>query len=212
MNPIVWFETQFRKMIRKQYVLYKFQTRYAFAQAFLSLFISLTVAFVVYRLFAGGSPIETLENNDFVRHRAVWLILGMIGLLGSSSGLFYLLIVLTTHRVAGPLMVLSQCLEKLKRGQYPSRRRIRDTDELKELLTLFYETVDRLRARDLEQAAAIGKAVGILSPLASDRVANEAIASLRAVLEAKHFAVEESGQRTASSSKPVLGLASKVVV
>jgi hypothetical protein len=212
MNSIVWLETQFRRLFRKQYVLYRFQTRYALGQAFLSLFISLTVAFVVYRLFAGGSPIETLETNDFVRGRAAWLILGMIGLLGSSSGLFYLLVVLTTHRVAGPLLVLSQCLEKLKRGQYPSRRRLRETDELKELLTLFYETVDRLRARDREEAAVIGKAVDILSPLASDRVANEAIASLRAVIVAKHFAVEESGQRTASSGEPMLGLASKVVV
>ncbi len=62
--------------------------------------------------------------------------------------LVWLLSILLTHFVAGPLYRLEKGLEALRDGDFKHRIHLRKWDELESLAQLFNEAMDRLQKRD----------------------------------------------------------------
>jgi len=176
---------------RRNYLLYKFQTKYALALIFLSVFITITIGVVMYRLFHGNAPTDGLDDGAGSDRNFRWLMLGLAALMVTTFGCFFVLVVLTTHRVAGPLVVMSRYMSQLASGQYPSMRPLRENDELKEFFLDFKGAVDRLRQRDIEESKTIEKALETLSPIASGSKAQELLAELRLILENKRRALHQ---------------------
>lgn len=70
-----------------------------------------------------------------------------------------LLGVVVTHRVAGPVYVMSHYMTVLAAGRYPRMRTLRRGDELKRFFQVFIRSVDTLKAREARHADALEDAV-----------------------------------------------------
>jgi nitrogen fixation/metabolism regulation signal transduction histidine kinase len=105
---------------------------------------------------------------------AVALILGLLG-------------ILITHRIAGPVLVLSRYAEALAEGTYPPMRALRKNDELKDYFELFRRAVERMKERDAAELADLEAIASNVSGPAADRL-RSLVSRKQAVLEAKRAA------------------------
>lgn len=87
------------------------------------------------------------------------LIVAIAVLMAAALGLLGVLI---THRVAGPVFVMSSYVTTLARGRYPTMRPLRKNDELQAFFSRFQDAVESLRVREQEEAATLEKAVSAL--------------------------------------------------
>jgi hypothetical protein len=63
-----------------------------------------------------------------------------------------------THRISGPLFVLTRHLGILAEGRYPEVRGLRKSDELDYFYTAFEVAIESMRKRDLERLERIDMA------------------------------------------------------
>lgn len=179
---------------RRAYLLYPFQTRYALAVVLLTALVASVMSLVLFRLFArtGFEPMRwgavTFEQN--VR----WLFLWIFLLILSSFGFFYLLVVLASHRVAGPLAVMTKYMSDFASGNYPEIRELRKSDELKEFFQLFKTVIERFRSRDLDEIEIIRTELEKLRGLQLGPAADELESSLQRLLDRRLRAVAVSSK------------------
>ncbi|WP_370645299.1 signal protein [Corallococcus sp. EGB] len=122
----------------------------------------------------------------------LWWLTGVATVgLGIALGLFGLLF---THRVAGPVHVMSLYVAALAAGRYPRLRPLRRKDELRAFFARFSEAVDRIRQREADEALALEKALHALKDLATTPEAREALSTLEALRARKRQAVDTAAQ------------------
>ncbi|CAM4061026.1 signal protein [Corallococcus sp. ZKHCc1 1396] len=109
--------------------------------------------------------------------------------MGIALGLFGLLF---THRVAGPVHVMSLYVAALAAGRYPRLRPLRRKDELRAFFGRFSEAVDRIRQREADEALALEQALSVLKALGTTPEAREALATLESLRARKRQAVDTS--------------------
>lgn len=112
------------------------------------------------------------------------LILAIVVLMAGALGLIGVLI---THRVAGPIHVMSRYVSALARGRYPAMRPLRRHDELKHFFDRFQQAVDAMRIREAEEAQRIDAALAALSAVSGD-AAIAALADLKSMADRKREA------------------------
>lgn len=119
----------------------------------------------------------------------VWLsVLAVIGT-SVALGLFGLLF---THRVAGPVHVMNLYVEALAAGHYPRLRPLRRYDELKKFFDRFSHAVERIRAREAEEAQALSRVLSAFKPLATSEEARAALQALEELHSRKREAMDAS--------------------
>jgi hypothetical protein len=118
------------------------------------------------------------------------LLLTVLAVVGTATalGLFGLVF---THRVAGPVYVMNLYVEALAAGHYPRLRPLRKYDELKKFFDRFSHAVDRIRAREAEEAQALSQAMAAFQPLATTEEARAALKTLEELLSRKREAVDK---------------------
>jgi signal transduction histidine kinase len=108
----------------------------------------------------------------------------MLAALGGMSAFSLLLLglvsLLISHRVAGPLRVLSYFLELLAEGRYPPPRALRRHDELKAFHAHFLETVESMKTRDARLLRRIDE---VLARARRDQLQDPALAEALRELE-----------------------------
>jgi hypothetical protein len=114
-------------------------------------------------------------------------VLAVVGT-ATALGLFGLVF---THRVAGPVYVMNLYVEALSAGHYPRLRPLRKYDELKKFFDRFSHAVDRIRAREAEEAQALSQAMAAFQPLATTEEARAALKTLEELLSRKREAVDK---------------------
>ncbi len=119
---------------------------------------------------------DALATTD---HRMTLVILGASLLTAAALGLIGLLV---THRVAGPVLVLSRYAESLGDGRFPQMRALRRNDELKSFFDVFRISIERLRERQAAEAARLEEIATKLSGPVADE--------LRALAKAKREALD----------------------
>jgi hypothetical protein len=67
-----------------------------------------------------------------------------------------------THRICGPLHVVSGFLGELAAGRFPTKRPLRQHDEFKEFYEQFWRAVDALKAKRDSDLAILGQALAIV--------------------------------------------------
>jgi hypothetical protein len=90
---------------------------------------------------------EALTATD---HRQMLIVIGTSLIVAAALGLIG---VLVTHRVAGPIYVLSRYAKVLGEGGFPRMRALRRGDELKGFFEVFRDAIERLRERQAAEAA-----------------------------------------------------------
>ncbi len=179
---------------RRNFLLYSFQTKYAIWLMALGVLITAIMGVVMYKLFSSSAPDGSLDGVDGAANydqRFRWIVGGLTMLTLFSFGLFFVLVILVLHRIAGPLLIMSRYMSELAGGKYPVMRPLRDSDELKEFFSHFQSAVGKLRERDSREANAIEHALDTLSPTVSGQRAQEALSGLRVVLEDKRKSLNQ---------------------
>ncbi len=121
-------------------------------------------------------------------HRQMLIVIGTSLIVAAVLGLIG---VLVTHRVAGPVYVLSRYAKVLGEGGFPRMRALRSRDELKGLFEIFRTAIERLRERQAAEAAQLEE----LANRTTGQVAEE----LRTLARMKH---ESLGDRPAVVAAP----------
>ena len=76
-----------------------------------------------------------------------YLLIGLIITVILQGLVLYYLIIRITHRIAGPIYVISNYYRNIIDGEMPTPRPLRDKDELKEFYDLFVTLVNTLKKR-----------------------------------------------------------------
>jgi len=128
----------------------------------------------------------------------LFLTLGVAALMALALALLGILV---THRVAGPLYVMSRYISILAEGRYPVFRPLRRKDELRTFFERFQRAIDSMRARESDEANKLQEAIQNLGPLASNPSARQSIAALTAMFARKRSATEKA-ERSAPGPAP----------
>jgi len=72
------------------------------------------------------------------------VLLFIIGMIVIQSVIIFSIYILFTHRISGPLYVMTQYLQEIKKGKIPNVRPLRDKDELKNFYTELNGTIEYL--------------------------------------------------------------------
>ncbi len=132
---------------------------------------------------AQGLPAAIAEQSRTL----IYLMVGLTLLMAAALAMFGLLV---THRVAGPVYVLSHYVGVLSRGRYPMMRKLRKGDELQVFFEQFTQVVESLRDREAKEADVLEEAVERLSPLATSEDARALLAELRGMAQRKRDATD----------------------
>ncbi len=110
------------------------------------------------------------------------LISGVALLMALALGLVGVLI---THRVAGPIYVISHYVLALSEGRYPNFRPLRKNDELRTFFDRFRSAVEAMRKRELDEVTMIAECVDRLHVTGGGPQIKEIAAALASILERK---------------------------
>jgi hypothetical protein len=166
------------KISRRTYVIDRgFQLKYTLLLVGAGAFVSLLFGGMMYVTHVNAARelvVPDSVHQELARIESTLLVLmaTVSVLMAAALGLFGILI---THRVAGPVYVMSHYITVLARGRYPIMRQLRKSDELREFFQQFQDALDLLRAREAEEARNLEEAFTALQPAATSA---EAIAAL----------------------------------
>jgi hypothetical protein len=126
--------------------------------------------------------------EGFAGMTILWLTLLAVVGTATALGLFGLVF---THRVAGPVYVMNLYVEALAAGHYPRLRPLRKYDELKKFFDRFSHAVERIRAREADEAQALAQAMAAFQPLANTEEARAALKTLEELHSRKREALDK---------------------
>jgi signal transduction histidine kinase len=178
---------------RRTYVIDRgFQLKYTVMLVVLGAGISSLFAAMIY--LAHQDAVRELpalpEVQDYFSRADSTLVVRMVGLTVLTAAALGLLGVLVTHRVAGPIYVMSHYVSILAKGRFPLMRPLRKGDELREFFDRFRAAVELMRSREAEEATHLEKALAALEPLAQTDEARRALGELKLICERKRDATD----------------------
>src|SRR5262245_47198984 len=121
-SPSVDAKPMFR---RRRYLVDRFQVRYALAVVLVTAFVSAVTSLVLFRVLTGARLSDFAGTPAAMESSAKWLLLWVLVLIASSFAFLFLLIILASHRVAGPLAVMTRYMSEFAAGKYPNIRDLR---------------------------------------------------------------------------------------
>ncbi|PKL37349.1 MAG: hypothetical protein CVV44_17095 [Spirochaetae bacterium HGW-Spirochaetae-1] len=94
---------------------------------------------------------ENMETLNVIIELNQILLVALIVAIVLQSILLYVLLIRKTHRISGPIFVMSNYIKEVIDGKWPTPRPLRDKDELKTFYHLFTQMVNVLKERDKNQ-------------------------------------------------------------
>ncbi len=145
---------------RRQYLINPaFQWKYAVTIAFGVFVTSTIMSSVLYGILHHQARMRTLDPVAYSAD--VTFVVFLAGaafalLTGAGVGLWSIIV---THRMVGPLYVMSRFMLELKEGRLPKMRALRQKDEFKEFYEVFVGAVDNLRVMKQRQLGVLTEAM-----------------------------------------------------
>jgi nitrogen fixation/metabolism regulation signal transduction histidine kinase len=156
---------------------------------------------------AGGRSADPRLVSGLVNESATTLLVLTVAVAVLMSAALGLIGILITHRVAGPLYVMSSYVNTLAEGHYPIFRPLRRNDELKTFFDQFRAAIDSLRRAEEEDTIAIYNALNQLRTCVSGPAGQQALQALTAIYARRRKAEHMSGS-AAEPRQPALESAS----
>lgn len=91
--------------------------------------------------------------RSIIRYNKIMLI-ALIVIIITEGITLYIMLIRKTHKISGPIFVMSNYLRQLLNGQYPVTRSLRAGDELKDFYTLFLQYVNYVKEKDKPKTGA----------------------------------------------------------
>jgi hypothetical protein len=177
-------------VVRRKYLLDTgFQLRYILRLAALGGGGVLLVGVLAYRIHLAAVMEPGATPETLVASGQTLLWLAGVGALGM-AGVLALFGLLLTHRVAGPIHVMSLYIATLAAGRYPRMRPLRKKDELRGFFDRLSEAVDRIREREAEEVRLLSEVITALEPQATTLESQAALSILTSLQARKRQATE----------------------
>jgi len=181
---------------RQTYTVHRFQKRFALTFIVLSALHTTVSAMVVYQMLGGPqSGIDLaagMARLTGLEPQAVRLFSTLLILAMASYAVLYFIIIVSTHRVAGPIALMQRHLDALLAGRYPSFRSLRRHDELKDFFEQLQRLVERLRDNEAEESKVLQQVWECLKAQPVAAKEQVVLASLQKLIDAKQRALEGS--------------------
>ncbi|MFN0063950.1 MAG: signal protein [Myxococcaceae bacterium] len=178
---------------RRTYVIDRgFQLKYTLLLVAAGAVVSLLFGSMMYLAHAAAArdaqvPPEVRAQLAAADTTLLILMVAVALLMAVALGLFG---VLVTHRVAGPVYVMSHYVSVLAKGRYPIMRPLRRSDELRAFFERFQTAVESMRVREAQEAEALERAVAHLGGAAANNGAHAALEELRQLAARKRDATD----------------------
>jgi hypothetical protein len=185
----------FRPSYKREYLVDRgFQLKYALIFGSAAFAVALVGGAVMYSVLQSSIRELTLppelwrQLTDETPTMIAAVVMTALGV-GLVVGLFALVL---THRVAGPIYVMTRYISVLAEGHFPKMRKLRGSDEFKDLFDLFQKSVEFIRTRDVADAFRIEEAIAKLQPQATTPDARAAVEALKALRDRKRALAERT--------------------
>ncbi|MBN2078738.1 MAG: hypothetical protein JW838_07210 [Spirochaetes bacterium] len=86
-------------------------------------------------------------NNTIIIYNK-FLLIAILIIIVTQCVVLYVMLIRKTHRVSGPIYVISNFMKEIIQGKRPHLRPLRENDELKEFYELFKEMVETVHRRE----------------------------------------------------------------
>ncbi len=90
---------------------------------------------------------KIMESNRDIMKMNNWLLIAIIIVIIAGTVVLYFQLIRKTHRISGPIYVMTLYMREVLKGNYPEFRELRTHDELKEFYDLFKEVVGNIKAK-----------------------------------------------------------------
>ncbi len=88
---------------------------------------------------------NNLNNINKIAQFNKYLLVSMIICVIVQGFILFVMIIRITHRISGPIYVMSKYIKEIINGEFPEPRPLRDKDELKKFYGLFVDLVDSIK-------------------------------------------------------------------
>ena len=92
--------------------------------------------------------VNNLQNINKLASFNRYLLAAMIICVVIQGFILFIMIIKITHRISGPIYVMSNYFKDIINGNIPSPRPLRDKDELKKFYELFIDMVNTIKSRN----------------------------------------------------------------
>lgn len=140
----------------------QFQLKYTGLVVAIGAVISIICAYFIYRAYNENTQLLELSEavgQEITRRESTTIVTVVVAFVALEIVALGFWGVLVTHRIAGPIFIISRYVRQIKEGGYPDLRPLRDGDEMKAFFDGFAAMVDSLKTRDKEELAAIDEAM-----------------------------------------------------
>jgi hypothetical protein len=159
------------KARRRKYIINPaFQWKYALTLGLAVFLVASIVNCAVFASLHEQARDRFIHPTSYSSNAGMLILMSAFGFSVLTAGAVGFWMVITTHRICGPLFVLDKYFRYLAAGRLPGLRPLRRKDEFKDLFKSFTRAVDRIRA---DQQAELGAVTKALASARSDRYMDE---------------------------------------
>ncbi len=90
---------------------------------------------------------NNLNNINKLAEYNRYLLIALILCVIFQGFILFVMIIRITHRISGPIYVMSNYIKEILNGEMPDPRPLRDKDELKRFYNLFVDLVDSIKEK-----------------------------------------------------------------
>jgi methyl-accepting chemotaxis protein len=164
----------------------KFQLKYTFIIVLVGVIVSALLGYFVYQKSLENSELIGMDPDMMsqVQQFDTQVLLYLAGFVILMALALFIWGIFITHRVAGPIFIISRYLGQIRDGQVPEPRPLRKGDELKDFFDVFSGMLSSLKQRNAEEAEFLSSLAGQLKESGGEK-ATAAAHSLEELATAK---------------------------
>ncbi len=163
----------------------KFQFKWTFIIVAVGVLVSAGLGYFIIRLNLTNTELLELDAAyaDQVAKYDAMAIYYLVGFVLVMAIFLFIWGIIMTHRVAGPIYIISRYLRQMASGEPPKPRPLRKGDELKDFFESFSSMLASLKERASQESKLLDTAIGELKKNGADQ---NLIESLEKIYEEKN--------------------------
>jgi hypothetical protein len=156
----------------------RFQLKYTMIIVLVGVAVSALLGFFIYRLTLENTKILMLdpELQEKVSMFDTAMIFYFVGFVVLMASFLFIWGIIITHRVAGPIFIISRFLRLIADKQVPPTRQLRKRDEFQEFFDTYTVMVNSLKQQHRDECESLTRCVAQLRAIGQEKastVANE---------------------------------------
>ena len=140
----------------------KFQLKYTMIIVLVGIVVSALLGYFIYRLNVENRDLLGIDAEMMAHVQQIdsYTMYYLVGFVVVMALVLFIWGIFITHRVAGPIFIISRYLRQLGEGDVPHTRPLRKGDELKAFFDTFSGMLNAMKQRNVEEAQLLEQIAG----------------------------------------------------